>query len=463
MSTIQVLNAYDESVIQEIPTQDEKEVFEILEKSHQLYEDRSSWIPAYKRIEILEKARQLIQERSEQLIQDAVKEGGKPFIDSQVEINRGIDGIKVAIQEMSQVKGTEIAMGITKSSLNRMAHTIREPRGVVFAISAFNHPFNLIIHQVIPAIATGCPVIVKPARTTPISCKNIVEILYEAGLPKEWCRMIICSNEIAEKVVSDPRIGFLTFIGSAKVGWYLRSKLAPGASCTLEHGGVAPVIFDETADLDKSLPLLIKGGYYHAGQVCVSVQRVYVAQSIADEFAQRFVEQVERLKVGDPLQESTDVGPLIVPREVDRVHDWITEAKDGGGKTLCGGEKISKTCYKPTVVLNPNDESKLSQLEVFGPVVAIYPYKDRAEAIRRANAPDVSFQASIFTQNLDVALDTAKQLKGMAVMINDHTAFRVDWMPFGGHRQSGLGVGGIGYTMTDMTIEKLIVFKSDFL
>ena len=226
---------------------------------------------------------------------------------------------------------------------------------------------------------------------------------------------------------------------------------------------MAPVIVERTADIDDAIPLLVKGGFYHAGQVCVSVQRIFVDESIADEFNAKFVEQAGKLKVGDPLDESTEVGPLIVPKEVDRVHEWVEEAVARGGKLLCGGKKISQTCYEPTVVLDPPDDVRLSREEVFGPVVAIYRYSDRDDAIRRANDPDVFFQASVFTRDLEFALDASRRLDGMTVMVNDHTAFRVDWMPFGGHRQSGLGLGGIGHSMRDMTLERMVVFRSPVL
>jgi len=342
-----------------------------------------------------------------------------------------------------------------------MAYTMKEPRGVVMAISAFNHPFNLIIHQVIPAIAVGCPVIVKPSSATPLSCRNLVNILYKAGLPVEWCRMILCENKTAEKMISDRRISFLTFIGSSKVGWHLRSKLASGAGCTMEHGGAAPVIFDETADMDKAMPLLVKGGFYHAGQVCVSVQRIYVHQTMIEEFSKKMRHLVRNLKVGNPLHDDTEVGPLISPSEVNRVHEWVMEAAQKGATILCGGEKLPNNCYKPTVLLNPPEDTKVSQKEIFGPVVSIYSFQDRDEAIARANQLNFCFQAAVFTRKLDIALDTVKKLNAMAVMVNDHTAFRVDWMPFGGSRESGLGVGGIGPAMHEMTIEKLMVIKSD--
>jgi acyl-CoA reductase-like NAD-dependent aldehyde dehydrogenase len=247
------------------------------------------------------------------------------------------------------------------------------------------------------------------------------------------------------------------------VGWHLRSKLAPGAACVLEHGGAAPVIVEKDADIDTAIPLLVKGGYYHAGQVCVSVQRIYVHEEIIDAFSEKMTDMIKQLNVGNPLDESTEVGPLIFPEEVERVHEWVMEAREKGAKILCGGDKLSSTCYAPTLLFNPAEDAMVSQKEIFGPVVSLYSYQDRDEAIKRANQLDFSFQAAVFTKDLDVALDTVKRLNATAVMVNDHTAFRVDWMPFAGSKDSGLGVGGIGYSMHDMTHEKLMVIKSEVL
>ncbi|WP_268967880.1 aldehyde dehydrogenase family protein [Veronia nyctiphanis] len=322
---------------------------------------------------------------------------------------------------------------------------------------------NLIIHQTVPAIAVGCPVLVKPATTTPLSCIRFVEILKEAGLPEGWCQALVCDNTAASKLVSDERVNFLSFIGSAKVGWMLRSLLAPGTRCALEHGGAAPVIVDESADLDAVVPELTKGGFYHAGQVCVSVQRVYVHESICDEVATRISEGARKLKVGDPLDPETEVGPLILAQEVNRVSAWVEEAKAEGAKILCGGEKISDHCYAPTVILNPSETARVSQQEIFGPVVCVYSYTDKDDAIKRANSLPFAFQAAVYTQNLEDALYTSSRLNATAVMVNDHTAFRVDWMPFGGRDASGMGLGGIQYSMHDMTRDKMMVFKSPSL
>lgn len=458
--TFDVKRAFDEAHLQTFAYTTERAAFAALETAHRLHRDRAGWLDVPTRIQILRRFASLVEGQAETLARQAAAEGGKPLKDSRVEIARAINGVEVASGEIGQLHGTEIPMGLTASSAHRFAHTYREPRGVVLAISAFNHPFNLIIHQVITAVAAGCPVLVKPAPPTPLSCTSVVELLGEAGLPDGWCQLLLTDNSVSEKLVGDPRVSFLTFIGSARVGWYLRSKLAPGAACALEHGGVAPVIVDATADIDESLPLLTRGGFYHAGQVCVSVQRIYLHRDIAEEFTGKFIAAVGELKTGDPLDESTDVGPLISPREVERVDAWVQEAVAGGAELLCGGRRVSETTYAPTVLRNPPADARVSREEIFGPVVALYTYDDLDEAIDRANAPDVFFQASIFTRDLETALSASRRLNGMAVMVNDHSAFRVDWMPFGGHGQSGLGLGGIGYTMRDMTLERMVVFRS---
>ena len=399
----------------------------------------------------------------DELTKIAAGEGGKPLQDSKVEVLRAINGVKIATEEISRLKGTQIPMGLTAASTNRLAFTTREPIGVVASLSAFNHPLNLIVHQTITAFAAGCPVIVKPATNTPLSCLALMDILEEAGIPEGWVQAVLCSNELAEKLATDKRINYLSFIGSAKVGWYLKSKLAPGTRCALEHGGAAPVIVEKDSPMDEMVPLLTKGGFYHAGQVCVSVQKIFAHKDIAGELAERIAGEANKLKVGDPLKEETEVGPLIRTSEVDRVHEWVQEAVDKGATLLCGGNKIGATCYEPTVLLNPPQDAKVSKEEIFGPVVCVYAYTDRNDAIKQANALDYHFQAAVFTKDLDIALDTVRQLNATAVMVNDHTAFRVDWMPFGGRDASGEGLGGIPYSMHEMTREKLMVFKSSLL
>jgi len=460
---LKVLSPYDQSLIKEIPLVGKSEVEKALATAYDLFQNQSKWIPAYERIAILERTAEIMKTRIEELTKTATQEGGKPLVDSRIEVLRAINGVKIAAEHISQLKGEQIPMGLTKASENRIAFTTREPIGVVSSISAFNHPLNLIIHQVVTAIAAGCPVIIKPAMTTPLSCLAFVEILKEAGLPEGWCQPIICENEAAEQLVVDERVNYFSFIGSAKVGWYLRSKLSAGTRCALEHGGAAPVIVEKDANFEEMLPALLKGSFYHAGQVCVSVQRIFVHESICDDLANKLAEMANKLIVGNQMDSTTEVGPLILPREVDRVEEWVNEAVDAGAKLLCGGKRISDTCYEPTVLLNPQLDVRVSTSEIFGPVVCVYSYSDREKAIEIANSLDVHFQASVFTKNIDVALDCVKKLNATAVMVNDHTAFRVDWMPFGGRDASGIGMGGIQYSMHEMTREKLMVIKSDIL
>lgn len=459
-NTTKIIFPYDQSFVKELPLINKNEIDTILNTAQHLFNDESNWIPAFKRIEILEKAALIMSERSEELIHLAISEGGKPYKDSKAEILRAIKGVKLAAEHIAQIKGEQIPMGLTEASLNRIAFTSKEPIGVVVAISAFNHPLNLAVHQIATAVAAGCPVIFKPSSNTPLSGLALADILKEAGLPEGWLQVVLCDNETAELLVTDSRVGFFSFIGSAKVGWSLKNKLPPGTRCALEHGGAAPVIVESDADFNEMIPDLVKGGFYHAGQVCVSVQKIYVNEEICDRFIEQFSQATNKLIVGNPFEETTDVGSLITPREVNRIEEWINEAIENGAKLIAGGKRISETCFEPTILLNPSEDSKVSTNEIFGPVVCIYPFTNREEAINKANALDVHFQAAVFTKNIDIALSTAKKLNATAVMINDNTAFRVDWMPFGGRDASGLGMGGISYTINDMMREKLTVFKS---
>ncbi|MEN8177595.1 MAG: aldehyde dehydrogenase family protein [Pseudomonadota bacterium] len=458
---LEVAAPFDRSPIALIETSDGSAVEQALATADQLFRDRSRWLPIHQRIAILERTAAIMTERVETLAIEAAREGGKPLLDSRVEVARAIDSIRICVDCLRTATGETVPMGINPASAGRLAFTTREPIGVVVAVSAFNHPLNLISHQVGPAIAAGCPVIVKPAEDTPLSCFRFVDILREAGLPDEWCQALITSSlDVATQLVTDPRVAFLSFIGSARVGWMLRSKLAPGTRCALEHGGAAPVIVAEDADMDDALPKLLKGGFYHAGQVCVSVQRIFAHRSIARELAMKLAEGANRLVMGNPILAETEIGPLIRPTEVERVDQWVKEAIKEGAERLAGGMPISDTTYACTVLYNPSSESKVSTQEIFGPVICVYPYNEMDDAINQANLLPYAFQAAVFSKDIDTAIRAYERLNASAVMINDHTAFRVDWMPFAGLRESGLGVGGIPYTFRDMQIEKMMVVNS---
>lgn len=452
---------FDGQLLAEIETAGLDEAHAALDSAYRLFRNRTGWLSIAERIGVLERAARIMRRESDALAMTAAREGGKPLLDSQVEVQRAIDGVKLCVEHLRTNAGTVIPMGGTTASSHRAAFTQREPVGVVVAVSAFNHPLNLIVHQVAAAVAAGCPVIVKPADDTPLSCLGFAAILRRAGLPADWCQVIVADSvATAEALVTDSRVGFFSFIGSPGVGWMLRSKLAPGTRCALEHGGAAPVVLMDDANQELASGSITKGGFYHAGQVCVSVQRVFAPAAYARDFAQMLAERAESLTVGDPRKADTEVGPLIRAAEVRRVGAWVNEAVDGGAERLTGGAPIGETMYRPTVIFNPPLDARVSRQEIFGPVVCVYGYDSVDEAIGIANDLPFAFQAAVFTADIDNALHVFRRIDASAVMVNDHTAFRVDGMPFAGLRQSGLGVGGIPYTIEEMEINKMLVLHS---
>jgi len=414
----------------------------------------------HERAACLERAAARLKSKAEALADLIALEGGKPLKDARIEVARAISSLQWTANEALRLHGTEVAMRGTPAASGHLAFTVREPIGVVLAISAFNHPLNLIAHQVAPAIAAGCPVMVKPALETPLSCWHFLDALYESGLAPEMALPLLAPNEVVEAIARSRDVAFLSFIGSHQVGWHLRSVVAPGTRVTLEHGGSAPVLIDESADLDQAIPILVRGGFYHSGQVCVSVQRIFVHEKRMAEFTQRFVAAVRELKTGDPRLATTDCGPIIRERDLQRIAVTVAEAAAGGAKCLLGGRAAGETCYQPTVLTHAKDGDRVMREEIFGPVVCVNPVSDLEEGIRRANAVDWRFQAAIFTRDIDRAMMAARTLRASAVMINESTTFRVDWMPFRGDGPSGLGTGGISAALHDLAVEKLIVVKT---
>ncbi len=358
--SLEVVQAFDRVPFAHVTTDDGESLEVKLDVANRALGNRGELLQRDARRDILQKAADLLEARGHRFSTLIAREGGKPMQDAEIEVLRAIDGLRIAAEQLGVMAGREIPMGLNRASEHRWAFTTNEPIGVVAAISAFNHPLNLIVHQVAPAVAVGCPVIVKPATATPLCCLQLVELLHEAGLAEHWCQTFVTAdNGLAERLATDERVAFLSFVGSARVGWHLRGKLAAGTRCALEHGGAAPVIVDRSADLDRAIGPIVKGGYYHAGQVCVSVQRIFVHSSVKDDFLRKFSARVAALKVGDPQISSTEVGPLIHPRETVRVESWIAEAA-ASGAVVIGGGRVSETTLVPSILVEPPLDAKVS-------------------------------------------------------------------------------------------------------
>ena len=464
MAALTVRSPFDGAVLGEVQLHTKAQLEQSLASAHARFQDRSRWLSPGDRVAVLRRAAALLESRAEETALAAAQEGGKPLVDSRVEVARAVDGLHSCAEVVRTQTGSGVPMELNAASAERLAFTTLEPVGPVLAISAFNHPLNNLIHQIGPALAAGCPVRVKPAPATPLTCLSFVALLREAGLSPDLCEVLLPEDDAQlEALVRDARWGFVSFIGSAAVGWKLRGQLAPGVRLSLELGGAAPVVVDAGADLTDLVPRLAKGGYYHAGQVCVSVQRVFAHESLARTLAQQLAQAAASLRVGDPRSPETQVGPLIRAASVQRMQELVDDARAHGAEVLQGGvasQTPRPSCYPPTLLWNPGPQARVSREEVFGPLVAVYPVRSLEEGVRRANEVPYAFQSAVFTPRLDAALFAQRHLRAAAVMVNDHTAFRVDWMPFGGHGVSGLGTGGIPYSTREMQVEKLCVIRS---
>jgi len=461
MSNLNVFNPYTDELISSEVMLSKKEALSKLSEAYDIHKKNTSGISKKNRIEILENFYQLLQKNSQEIIELSVSEGGKPIQDSQIEMQRALEGVKLGIQSIRNLNGEMIPMNLNSASSNKLAFTTKSPIGVVFSISAFNHPINLTIHQIIPCIAAGCPVLYKPALSTPLVSKKIIKLLYKAGLPQEWCTHIICDNETTADLAKSDLIGYISFIGSSKVGWSIKQKMAAGVKIILEHGGTAPVIIARDADLKKAVPQIANSGFYHAGQVCVSAQKIYVHNDLIDSFISQLNLQAQLKKIGNPLNENTLIGPIISKSSLERIDNWVQEAINEGATLICGGNKLQNNCYEPTVLLNPSPNSLVSKEEIFGPVMCIYSFNENEEAIQLANKSPYIFQSAAYTNTLNQAFYFSKKLNGACVIINNHPAFRVDWMPFGGQGLSGEGLGGVEYSVKEMLKQKLVIIQQE--
>ncbi|WP_374724246.1 aldehyde dehydrogenase family protein [Calidifontibacillus erzurumensis] len=456
-SYTELKSPYSEEIIAEIPQATEEEVNQAIDAADRARETMRK-MPAHQRAGILEKLVRLLESRVDEAARIIALEAAKPITTAREEVLRTIQTYKFAAEEAKRIHGETLPLDAAPGGENRIAYTVREPLGIIGAITPFNFPMNLVAHKLGPAIAAGNTIVLKPASQTPLSAFFIAELLEEAGLPKGALNVVTGSGRVVgEKLVTDDRIKVITFTGSPEVGIGIRNK-AGLKRVTLELGSNAALIVDDGVDLNKVIPRSIKGAFSNQGQVCISLQRIYVHENLYDAFVEQFVAETKKLKTGDPLDPQTDVSALISKGDVERTLSWIEEAKQHGAIVATGGRAEGNVLI-PTVLLNADKALKVSCQEVFAPIVLINKVKSVEEAIELVNDSRYGLQAGIYTNDVNTALNAAEKLHVGGVMINDIPTFRVDHMPYGGVKESGVGREGIKYAVEEMTEMKLVVFN----
>lgn len=454
--TVEVYNKYTEQVHAEVSKASEDEVDQAISSAEAAY--RNTEFPPYKRYEVLHKVSELLQENKEEMAQIITAEAVKPIKQARTEIDRATQTIELSAEEAKRIHGEGVPVEAAPGSENRMAFTIKVPVGVVGAISPFNFPVNLVSHKIAPAIAAGNAVVLKPAKNTPISSLKLAQLFQEAGLPAGFLNVVVGSgSDIGSYMMKDKRINLYTFTGSAEVGLKLKQNTGLN-KLILELGNNSPVIVDRAADVKTAAETLAQKSFAFAGQVCISVQRMYVHEEVASEFKEHFIKATKELNVGDPTGDQTDVGPMISQSEAERAEEWIQEAKGQGAEVIHGGQRKG-AMFEPTLLSDVDHSMKVVCEEIFAPVVTMMTFSDLDECIEEVNKSNYGLQGGIFTQDVDRAFKAARKVEVGGFMINDASQYRVDLMPYGGVKNSGWGKEGPKYTIEDMTEERLVVMN----
>ncbi len=414
-------------------------------------------LPSHARYQMLQKIAGALYDRRDEITQLMTAEAGKPVTDAKREVSRAVQTFTVAAEEARRIPGDVIPLDWTPGTDSHLGILRRFPIGPVLGITPFNFPLNLVAHKVAPALAAGNPILIKPAPQTPLTALLLGEIALDAGVPPGGLNVLPCDNTVAEQLVVDPRFKLLSFTGSAPVGWKLKA-LCGKKKVVLELGGNAGVIVEPDADLELATQRCAAGGFGYAGQTCISVQRIFVHQSVADLFTTKLLLQVARLKAGDPTDSATVVGPLIDQHAAQRVESWIEEAVSQGARVLLGGKRQGSV-VDATVLGNVTPSMKVSCQEVFGPVVTVTPYRQFQEAVDALNRSEFGLQAGVFTQNIDKVFHAFRHLEVGAVLANEVPTFRADHMPYGGVKDSGIGREGVQAAIEDMTEPRLLVIN----
>jgi acyl-CoA reductase-like NAD-dependent aldehyde dehydrogenase len=414
-------------------------------------------LPAFERQRVLRQIAASMTERKEEFARTLAQEAGKPIKAARTEVQRSIFTFNVAAEEATRTYGEYLPLDTQESTAGRWGIVRRFPLGPIAGITPFNFPLNLVAHKVAPAIAAGCSMVLKPAPQTPLCSLLLAECVQQAGWPDGGLNVLPLSNEDAGLLVTDDRIKLISFTGSVPVGWDIKRR-AGKKKVVLELGGNAAVIVHHDADLEYAADRCVTGGFGYAGQTCISVQRILVEHSVYGKFTDLFVEGVKKLKTGDPLDESTDVGPLIRESDAIRTTSWIDEAVHAGARLLCGGGRHNLV-VEPTVLTGTKPEMKVNCQEIFGPVVTVEPYKDFDDALRKANQSAYGLQAGVFTRDAKLLFQAYEELEVGGVIAGDVPSFRIDQMPYGGVKDSGLGREGLRYAIEEMTEPKLMVMN----
>lgn len=452
----EVHSPYDGSLVGTVPAATTAELDRAIAVA--VARHRSGPPPAHERAAILDRAAALLAERLDEFAESITRESAKPITTARTEAERAVDTIRFSAAVARTLTGEMIAMDASSAGVGKVGYVMRVPIGVVAAISPFNFPLNLVCHKIAPAVAAGCPVVLKPASATPLTALRIARLFEEAGLPPGWLNVITCSGKVANHMVEHDDVAAITFTGSPDVGWGIRAR-APRKRVGLELGNNAPVIIEPSADVEIAATKIAAGGYSFAGQSCISVQRVYVHRSRHDELVQLLGEKVGGLKVGDPMDPETNVSALISASETDRVAEWLGEAVSEGASIVTGGDRGEHGVLRPTLVDAVEPTMRISHTEVFGPVVGVTAYDRFDEAVDLANDTRYGLQAAVFTADIATALDSVRRLDFGGVLVNEVPTWRADQQPYGGVRDSGNTREGPAYAVEELTERRMVVLQ----
>ena len=455
-SVMEVKSPFGGEVLAEVELADEKAIDQALKLSTEIFASTMRKMPAFKRSEILLRTSELLNAKKEDLARTIALEGGKPIRDARIEVSRAVNTFATASREALHLDGEQLPMDVSAGNDHRFGLIEREPLGVIGAITPFNFPLNLVAHKVAPALAAGNTVVLKPSSSTPIASFKLLDILLEAGLPEGVLQVVPCRGSQGNALVRDPRVALISFTGSPEVGWRLRKEIHAGTRIALELGGNAALVVHDDADLELAAKAACRGGYGHSGQTCISVQRIYVQEKVYEQFLKIYKPLVAALKVGDPLDEATDMGPMIDNDAVENTREMVDAAIGKGAVLAHGGKYNAKNCVDPIILTGTTHEMTVVHKEVFGPVTAVMKYDTIDDAINAVNDSRYGIQAGIFTKNLEVAFYAGRNMDVGGVIVNDAPTFRSDHMPYGGRKESGAGLEGVKYAIHEMTQPKFI-------